>query len=227
MPNPALPATLRRALSSALVLSAASIAGCGRGDDTPSVDTTASSAAAGPALAACTPPWTGGIESVPRDSILGWAGGLAYGDHDTTRARVYGLPPGAAQVNLVEGRAPDGVCWPRRRGCIIARVVTNTAQPDLGFAVGTNYVWADSAGAFARAVTIPENLGAPVVVHRLGHHRYTLGGQLPPRAISGPGGCMWCGNSCWCYWPMADTARASILRLPGDTGAVRSGRPRP
>lgn len=227
MPHPSLPATLRCALSSALVLSAASLAACGRGDDTPSVDTTPSTTTAGPGLA-CTPPWTGGIESVPRDSILGWAGRLTYGGHDTTRARLYGFPPGAeAQVNLVEGRAPGGFCWPRGRGCIIAKVVTNIAQPDLGIAVGTNYVWADSAGGSARAVTIPANPGAPVVVHRLGHHPYTLGEAPPARRAMGPGGCMWCGDTCWCYWPTADTARASILRLRGDTGLVREGRPRP
>jgi hypothetical protein len=219
-----LPFAFRRALSCTFVISATTITGCGRADETPRVDTGGPGPGPRPTLAACDPPWSGGIESVSRDSVLSWAGRLSFTPRDTTRGRLYGFPEGA-ELNLTEGLDPAGLCLPQRRGCIIARVTTRAPQPDLRIPAGTSYVWADSVGGSARAVIIPTDPAAPVVVHTLGHHRFTLGGAPPTRAI-GPGACSYCGDTCWCFWPTV-AAAPSILRLRGDTGLVRAGTPRP
>jgi hypothetical protein len=225
VPHP-LPARSRYTLALVLILSAVSISACERRDDTATRDTVPPGPTAGAAPAACTPPWTGGIESASRDVILGWAAGLSYAEHDSRRYRLYGFPAGA-QLQLIGDIGPSRICWPFRQGCMLAKVVTSTALPDRRFAAGTNYIWADSSGGSARAVIIPEDRRAPVVSYPLGHEPHTLGEPPPQSTRRPPGSCMFCGDSCWCFFTMADTSRASILELRLDTGLVRPGSPRP
>jgi hypothetical protein len=224
--HPSLPIAFRRALSCVLVVSAATVTACGRGDDTAEVDTGGPAGGPGPALAACNAPWSR-IDSVPRDSILRWAGQQSFTTADQTLGRLYGFPEGAS-IGLTEGRSRTGFCWPRGVGCLIARLTTSVGQPDLGIPAGTSYVWADSAGGAARAVIIPEDAAAPVMTLGLGHHPVAVGDSLPASALRPPGVCMYCGDTCWCYFPTAGaTSAPSILRLPGDTGGVRGGTARP
>jgi hypothetical protein len=222
--HPSLPFAFPRVLLCAFLISATAVSACGRGDEEASVDT--GGPGPGPVLAACDAPWTGQIDSVPRDSILRWATRLSFTTVDATRGRLYGFSEGAA-IGLTEGRSPSGLCWPRARGCIIARVTTSAAQPDLGIPAGTSYVWADSVGGSARALIIPADTAEPVMVHGLGHHPVAIGDSLPASAARPPGVCMYCGDTCWCYFPMIGATAPSILRLPGDTGPVRGGLRRP
>lgn len=223
MTHLSLPFPLHRSLLRPVVTGAVVVTACGPPPQRLPPSTGAPAVVTFATIAACNPPWTGGIEWVPRDRILAWARQLPFMERDPSLSRLYGFPEGA-QINRPAGLQPEGACWPPPRGCIIARLTTGGPQTALGIAAGTSYVWADSAGGSARAMFIPEDLAAPVVVHRLGHHTFTRGSS-PPTIRPGPGACTYCGDTCWCYAPTTDTARYSILRLPGDTGLV-GGPPR-
>jgi hypothetical protein len=228
VPHLALSRAPLRAVPFAVILAVAGTSACER-RDRPNVDTARPATSAGPTIAACRAPWGGRIETVSRDSVIAWAQRLTYADPDTMHARLFGyesIKGASAAIHQVGGLREEAICVPPAGGgCIIARVVTNRAHPRLGLAVGTNYIWADNIGDSLRAAIIPEDRRAPVVGHRMRHHRWERGGAPPARVLgtgNGDGSCESCGDACWCDWP-SDTVRLRV-RLLGDTALVRPGR---
>jgi len=147
--------------------------------------------AGGPQAPAATaaPPFSERVETVPRDTILAYAGRLAFdtsiaasdAQHLTLRRDDATVVGPFAQI------APERGAGSLSRaqlasGRIIARVSASDAYPPLGLSRGVNYLWVDSVPSGWRGVIVPANPVEQLQTMPLDYKRDGPHTCWPPRA---------------------------------------------